>query len=154
MYVDVCFEMKGGIMTLSDQVMQYVRNFYLEPAAKSGEPLIRVKAGDVHKALRWSNRVPSVCQALASKRFLEENDLELVERQGPPSGLSTTTVYTYRVKSRQPSKVAKPGGLEVLWGRGREMFRRLGGGEAWLKAERASFYSSGQKEERQIGQKI
>jgi len=137
-------------MTYSDQVIQFVRHSYLEPAQKSGESLVRIRAGDVHKALRWTNRVPSVCQTLASRRFLEENQLELVEKHGPPSGLSTTTVYTFRFKSRAIPQGRKHSALEALRGRGKEMFRRLGGGEAWLKAERENFYSAGQEEERQI----
>jgi hypothetical protein len=140
-------------MTYSDQAIQYVIDFYVQPAARSGEPLVRVRAGDVHKALRWNNRVPSVCQALSSKRFLEENQLELVEKHGPPSGLGMNMVYTYRLKSERPHKLSKPNGLEEMWGKGKEMFRRLGGGEAWLKAERENFYSAGQEEERQIRKK-
>jgi hypothetical protein len=148
----VCMLMYAKNMTYSDQVIEFVRHSYLEPAAKSGESLVRIKAGDVHKALRWTNRVPSVCQALASKRFLEENHLELVATHGPPSGLSTTTVYTYRVKSGR-SETQKQNGLRALRGRGKEMFRRLGGAEKWLLRERANFYSSQQKEERRIGKK-
>jgi hypothetical protein len=123
-------------MTYSDRVIQFVRESYLEPASKAGAPVVRIRAGDVHKALHWNNRVPSVCQTLSSKRFLEENDLELVERKGPPSGLSTTTVYTYRLhKSGKPTR-KKTGLLLSLRGAGRDAFAKLGGGEKFLKEER------------------
>jgi hypothetical protein len=144
--------MYARTMSYSDQVIQFVRISYLEPAVRSGETLLRIKAGDVHKALRWTNRVPSVCQALSSKRFLEENHLELVKTQGPPSGLSTTTVYTYKVKSAKAEN-RKQNGLQALRGRGKEMFRRLGGAEKWLRRERENFYSPGQEEELRGGKK-
>jgi 5-methylcytosine-specific restriction protein B len=131
-------------MKQSDQVLQYVQRSYIEPAKKRGDSSVSVKAGDVHKALRWNNRVPSVCQALASKRFLEQNHLTLIEKQGPPSGLSTTTVFTYQLQS--PADVAKkPAGktnlLLSLQGAGRELFKKLGGGEAFIREERRSWNS-------------
>lgn len=125
-------------MTQSDQVIQYVQRLYIEPAKKRGDAEVSVKAGDVHKALHWSNRVPSVCQALSSKRFLEQNQLALIEKQGPPSGLSTTTVFTYRLNAgANASKPARKASLLLsLRGRGKEVFRKLGGGEAFLRDER------------------
>jgi hypothetical protein len=123
-------------MTYSDRVIQYVRESYLEPASKSGSKVVRVRAGDVHKALQWNNRVPSVCQTLASRRFLEENHLELVEKHGPPSGLSTTTVYTYRMNPTGSPREKKSSPLLSLRGAGKKAFSMLGGGEKFLKEER------------------
>lgn len=123
-------------MSYSDRVIQYVRESYLKPASKSGAKLVRVRAGDVHKALHWNNRVPSVCQTLTSKRFLEENDLELIEKHGPPSGLSTTTVYTYRLPKAGNPRKEKVGLLLSLRGAGKEAFAKLGGGEKFLNEER------------------
>lgn len=129
-------------MTQSDQVIQYVQRSYIEPARKRGLSEVSIKAGDVHKALQWSNRVPSVCQALASKRFLDQNQLTLVEKQGPPSGLSTTTVFTYRLsaESGAPSAPSKKDSLLLaLRGSGKDIFKKLGGGEAFVRAERRSW---------------
>lgn len=123
-------------MTHSDQVIQHVRKSYLEPASKAGLALVKVRAGDVHKALHWNNRVPSVCQALASKRFLEENQLELVEKHGPPSGLSTTTVYTYRLTGAGTGRKKRSSLLLSIRGAGKDAFARLGGGEKFLRVER------------------
>jgi hypothetical protein len=135
----------GGPVSKADEVIQYVRDSYIEPALKGGEKVIKIRAGDVHKALRMTNRVPSVCQALTSKRFLDQNNLVLVETQGPPSGLSTTTVFTYRLDrmgnlSRHVDDASGAGSkasqLLALRGAGKELFARLGGGEAFLKEER------------------
>ena len=130
-------------MKKSDQVGQYVRVSYIEPAAKKRETLIRIRAGDVHKGLHWNNRVPSVCQALSSRRFLEENNLELIGKQGPPSGLSTTTVFTYQLKSKAISPDARMRAFDALRGTGKEVFKSLGGGEEFLRRERADFYRPG-----------
>jgi hypothetical protein len=131
-------------MTHSDQVIQYVQRLYIEPAKKRGDAEVSIKAGDVHKALHWSNRVPSVCQALSSKRFLEQNQLTLIEKQGPPSGLSTTTVFTYRLNAagNASKPVRKSSLLLSLRGRGKEAFKKLGGGEAFLREERRGWGST------------
>src|SRR6266404_1840256 len=81
----------------SSQARDYVRELYIRPAIRSGKRTFRVVVGDVHKALGFRNRVPLVCNALTSKKFLAENSLRIVERTGPPSGLSTTVTITYEL---------------------------------------------------------
>ncbi len=76
--------------SVSDMVRTHVREVYLKPVIKRGEHTLTVNVGAVHKALALHNLVPSVCSALNSKKFLEENGLRLVSRTGPPSGQSTT----------------------------------------------------------------
>src|SRR5437868_62492 len=79
----------------SGLVCEFVRDRYLRPAARARKKSFRVIVGDVHRQLGLSNRVPLVCNALTSKKFLENNGLRIVERTGPPSGLSTTVSLTY-----------------------------------------------------------
>jgi hypothetical protein len=135
----------GWVMSRSDEVIQFVQRSYIEPAAKDGEKVIKIRAGDVHKALRWSNRVPSVCQALTSKRFLDQSKLVLVDKQGPPSGVSTTTIFTYRLNAPKNPPLDPAGdrlskerstGLLSLRGAGKELFARLGGAEVFIQEER------------------
>src|SRR5689334_3175810 len=80
----------------TDLVRSYVEQHAIASARREGRVEFSVVAGDVHKALGFSNRVPLVCQALRSKRFLNNNGLELKSQSGPPSGLSTTMTFTYR----------------------------------------------------------
>lgn len=139
-------------MNASDHVRKFVREHYVLPARRSGATTVTVRAGDVHKALRWDlKRVPQVCSALSTRKFLHFANVELIDRKGPPSGQSTTVEFTYRLleqtasadsHSSSPSlrpKVADGSGLEALFGIFEEEFRALGGGEAFLKAERASW---------------
>ena len=139
-------------MNASDQVRAYVRNHYIAPARRAGLGTVRVRAGDVHKALKWDlRRVPQVCAALATRKFLESANLELIKKTGPPSGQSTTVEFTFKLldegKTQTPAQQTAPrsgrvqdgSGLEALYGILEEEFKALGGGEAFLKAERGAW---------------
>src|ERR1035438_5260600 len=91
--------------THADRVREHARREYIEPARRRREPTVRIVAGEVQKAVRLSNRVALVCQALKSHKFLDENHLVLEKWDGPPSGMSTTVIFTYRLtdKAGQPS---------------------------------------------------
>jgi len=143
----------------SDQIRKYAREKYVEPAIARGEREIRVRAGDVHKALTLKNRVPAVCQALESKLFLKENNLILEAKEGPPSGLSTSVVFTYRIaKASLPQQEVPPPGsgsnllkLLELKGIGKELFASLGGGENFIRSERKAFADAIEKQDRERG---
>ncbi len=134
-------------MTCSEEVRKHVVEQYISPARSKGEDSVQVRAGNVHNDLHWTGRVPSVCQALGSRKFQHEAGVELVDRSRP--GPSTTVVFTYRLldKEEAPRDIesSAPGGrsgqnsvtLLDLYGIGNEIFLKLGGGEAFLKAERA-----------------
>ena len=126
-------------------VRQYVRTRYIEPARCSGNLTVTVIAGEVQKGVGLQNRVPLVCQALKSKKFLKENDLILEKVEGPPSGMSTTVKFTYRLANKQEAKPAESPILRLLElrGLGKEVFASLGGGEAYLRKEREDFYPPG-----------
>src|SRR5450756_367772 len=83
--------------THADRVRDHARLAYIEPARRRHESTIRIVAGEVQKAVRLSNRVSLVCQALKSHKFLDENHLVLEKWDGPPSGMSTTVTFTYRL---------------------------------------------------------
>jgi 5-methylcytosine-specific restriction protein B len=124
-------------MSLNDEVQEYVRTTYVASAKQRGDTTVRIKAGDVHRSLHWSNRVPSVCTTLASQKFQKETGLKLISKQGPPSGYSTTVVYTYNLglDEPKPSTSGKPR-LEALYGLLAGVYRELGGGERYLREER------------------
>lgn len=129
-------------MTKSDAVREYAKEQYIEPARRRREPTVRVIAGDVQRALRLDNRTPLVCAALRSKKFLDQNAIALEKQEGPPSGSSTTVAFTYRLEAEsQPSEVDLNNyPLLRLYGIGKEMYRKLGGGEAFHRKMREPFY--------------
>lgn len=121
----------------SNSVREYVRKRYLEPSRARGESQVRVVVGEVHRGLGLANRVPLVCNALKGSRFLQQNGLKLEKVEGPPSGLSTTVVYTFSFVS-DSRKERHP--LWSLQGVAKDLFREIGGGEAFLSDERKNFF--------------
>jgi len=121
----------------TDMVRRYVAEHYVRPAKRTGKRTFRVVVGDVHRALGFHNRVPLVCNALSSRKFLEENSLRIVERTGPPSGQSTTVALTYEAVG--PLAAGRFDALIRLRGAGKKTFRELGGGEKFLRSERNAF---------------
>jgi len=122
----------------SDPVRQHASEEYLAAAHRRGDKTVSINVGTVHRALALNNRVPLVCAALGSKKFLTENHLRLISKTGPPSGQSTTVTFTYELEdSEKPA-----GGIDAflaLRGIGKEVFASLGGGEAFIRRERAEF---------------
>lgn len=122
----------------SDQVRQHAVDAYLSPARRRREKTVTINVGAVHKSLKLGNRVPLVCTALESQKFLKENRLRLISKTGPPSGQSTTVKFTYEFleSGREPSG---QDAWHRLRGALKDVFAELGGGEAYLRAERDSF---------------
>src|SRR5580692_8426708 len=131
----------------SDLVRQHASDKYISAARRRGDKTISIHVGTVHKALALNNRVPLVCAALGSKKFLTEHGLRIVSKTGPPSGQSTTVTFTYEIvkESERPAE-----GLDAflaLRGIGKEIFASLGGGESFLRRERAEFSHAMEKRE-------
>lgn len=132
--------------TDTDRVREYARREYIEPARARRQSTVRVVVGEVQKAVHLTNRVPLVCQALKSRKFLTENHLILEKWEGPPSGISTTVTFTYRILDdlgQQASTQPEEWPFRNLRGVAKEVFRGLGGGEAFLRKEREQFNGSG-----------
>jgi hypothetical protein len=76
---------------------------------------------------------------------LTANHLRVVSKTGPPSGQSTTVTYTYELLEQE--KENKQLGRQDAWNRLRgalkDVFAELGGGENYLRNERANFYGPG-----------
>jgi hypothetical protein len=134
-------------MTDTDRVREYARREYIEPARARRQATVRVVAGEIQKAVRLTNRVPLVCQALKSHKFLTENHLLLEKLEGPPSGMSTTVAFTYRILDEaalQTSAQPEQWPFQKLRGVAKEVFRSLGGGERFLRKEREQFHGPGE----------
>jgi hypothetical protein len=137
---------KGVTKSVSDEVRQYATDKYVRPTQHRGERTLSINVGEVHRAVALRNRVPLVCQALESEKFLQANELKLISKTGPPSGQSTTVTYTYEFIDTKPSSLKDP--KDDPWARLRgalkDVFAELGGGEPYLRAERENFYGSRQ----------
>lgn len=125
----------------TERVRAYAREHYIEPARKRGENTVKIVSGDIYRALRVPNVVPSVCAALKSRKFLAESRLTLENIQGPPSGQSTTVVFQYKLLGLPAGSTARTraDAFLRLRGLGKKTFSALGGGEAFLRKERKEF---------------
>jgi hypothetical protein len=136
-------------MSLSESVLKYVQSHFVMPARRNGVSEIAVAAGEIHRELKWTSRVPTVCAALNSRKLQKAAGLELIEKSGPPSGQSTTMVFRYRVlpareagpSTSKHSNAGAPRGMLALYGICKEMYQQDGGAEGFIRAQRENFGS-------------
>jgi len=145
------------VSSTTDRVREQASRRYVEAARRQGLGRFSINVGEVQKEAKLRNRVALVCNALKSNKFLQANRLRLVSESGPPSGMSTTVTYTYEFvdgeNSAGPSAPNGSGGApqsrEAAWqklrGALKDVFAEYGGGEAYLRAERASFRDSDER---------
>jgi hypothetical protein len=128
-------------MTDADRIRLYGKEKYVVPARRRKEKRFSIRAGDVVRELGISGCAPAVCSALKTREFLKHNDLRMVECIGPKSGQSTTVIYTYEFVETRPHSAPKEDPWMRLRGALKEVYAEAGGGEAYLRAERESFYA-------------
>jgi hypothetical protein len=129
----------------ADQIREYAWIRYIEPARHRGETEIHIKSGDIVKGLNLKNKTPNVCTALRSKNFQTIYGVQLIGEQGPPSGMSTTVVFTYSLLKQAQAKESNSGPrstFDRLRGIGKKTFRNLGGGETFIRGQRQNFYGN------------
>jgi len=130
----------------SDAIRRHAYDQYISAARRRKQKTVAINAGEVHRALALNNRVPLVCAALGSKKFLTEHGLRIVSKTGPPSGQSTTVTFTYEIVDKTKEDHAQLDRQEAwkrLRGSMKDIFAELGGGENYLRNERANFYAPG-----------
>ncbi len=110
---------------------------YVARARAEGRDTLTIVTGDIVRELRVPYRIPSVVSALGSKRFQKENGITLEHREGPPSGVSASTRFTYRLNEAISAEATKPSSLWALRGAGKAVFKAVGGGQAFLTEERS-----------------
>jgi hypothetical protein len=131
--------------TGSDAIRRHANEKYVSVAHRRKQKTVAINVGEVHRALALSNRVPLVCAALGSKKFLTEHGLRILSKTGPPSGQSTTVTFTYEIVDKKQNDVQldRQKAWDRLRGSMKDVFAELGGGENYLRNERANFYAPG-----------
>jgi len=75
------------------------------PAIRAGKTPFSVAVKDVVEDLVSQGfppgNIPQVCSALRKKEFLRSHGIEIESVEGPPSKMSTTVVYRYRLTNQQ-----------------------------------------------------
>lgn len=80
-------------MTLADEIRNFAFERYIKSAQQKGKRTVIIRAGDIHEEMGLKGKIPSVCGALGSKKFLIQHNLSLVEKKGPSCG--SNVFYTY-----------------------------------------------------------
>lgn len=93
MYLEIS---EDKILRPSDRVRDHVKRKYIDPAKKDGKKSISIRAGDIHKELEFSRRIPVVCSALRSRKLQKKCDIKLTYVGGPNN--STTTTFAYKLE--------------------------------------------------------
>lgn len=131
----------------TDRVRHQAVAEYIEPARRAGAKRVHIHSGTFNKKLVEShvlppNRLPLICNALASRKFQRENHLALESVEGPPSGHSSTVVYTYRLEPLPPSSASAPAASSNflnLRGVLKNTYKQLGGADRFHKAQREAW---------------
>ncbi len=132
----------------TDRVREQAAAEYIEPARRAGATRVHIHSGTFNKRLVEShvlppNRLPLICNALASRKFQRENFLALESVEGPPSGRSSTVVYTYRLEPvpESLSSSAPANAVSFLSLRGvlKNTYKKLGGSDKFQKAQREAW---------------
>lgn len=148
-----------GSMSQADKIRLCGQEKYVKPARDRKERRFSIRAGDVLKDLKLpASLAAAACSALKSREFKQTNDLHLVSWAGPPSGLSTTVTYTYEFIDGEnaagsplqggsdSTSQSRQAAWEKLRGALKDIFAEYGGGEAYLRAERAFFRDADERE--------
>lgn len=76
-------------MSHAAEVRAYCARHYIQPARVAGKNEISIRAGDVHEAMGYKNRMPLVCSAIGATVFSETNNVRRVGVEGPLNGANT-----------------------------------------------------------------
>jgi len=135
----------------TDIVRKTAAEQYIAPARKQSQTTVTIHSGEFNKFLVQNrvlppNRFPIICNALQSKKFLQENHLTLKEVQGPPSGKSSTVKFIYKIEPLPPGShppATPPAGSAdaflSLRGIMKSAYQKLGGAEAFHARESESW---------------
>ena len=102
----------------SEQVRAVASEKYIMPAIRAGKTPFSVAVKDVIQDLVSQGfppgNIPQVCSALRKKEFLRSHGIEIESIDGPPSKMSTTVVYRYRLANPRRPTGAGPNAAEEL----------------------------------------
>jgi hypothetical protein len=82
-------------MSPADDVRQYCKVTYVDPARRKGQKRVTIRSGDVHSALKYRNRYPLVCSAIGANLFEAMCCVRRISVEGPLNGVST--LFTFEV---------------------------------------------------------
>jgi hypothetical protein len=95
--------------TLADRIRRFAFENYVAPMQSAPGADIRIRAGEVHRSMRLSGRMPAVCGALDAAIFRRYYGLQLVRRTGPAQGANVE--FVFRMSGPQTASANKAAAL-------------------------------------------
>jgi hypothetical protein len=83
-------------MGLADDIRDFAYEKYIKPARQEGVNILTIRAGDIHEEMGLKGKLPSVCGSLGTKKFLNQHNLTMENREGPSCGADV--FFTYMIK--------------------------------------------------------
>jgi hypothetical protein len=68
---------------------------FIEPARKQSKKAAVIRAGDIHKKMGLSDRMPAVCAALGSEKFEKQYNIKRIKLEGPIHGANA--LFTFEI---------------------------------------------------------
>jgi hypothetical protein len=85
-------------MSYSDDVRKYCIDNIITPARSKGAATATIRAGDIHSALGYRNRMPLVCGALGARVFETTANVVRESITGPSNGANA--VFVFKIKNQ------------------------------------------------------
>lgn len=84
-------------MATADEVRQFIRDQYIEPAKQRGESQVQIMSGDVHSLMNLNSRMPLVCEVLRGEKLHSMCNITLIEekRRQNVKNNSSTNIFIY-----------------------------------------------------------
>jgi hypothetical protein len=101
------------LQRLADRIRRHVAEEYARPAREAARSSVRVRAGDVHRALGLNNQVPAVCAAIDARKCLEVIGASSVRRTGPHR--STTAEWEFELATAAERPAPPEGPIAAVW---------------------------------------
>jgi hypothetical protein len=128
----------------TDRVRSFASTRFVQPAKRQNVRTFQIHSGTLAKTLVADgllapNRYPIVCNALRSRRFLEENHIRLLEeRTNAASGQSSDVTFIYALDHKTADHDRKEllARFDTMRGLLKEAYREVGGAEQAINSER------------------
>ncbi len=82
-------------MVTADEIREFVFVAIIKPARRRGEKSITIRAGDIHKAMGLTDRMPQVVSSIEADKFQKFANVTLVSRHGPHA--SSTVTFCFNI---------------------------------------------------------
>jgi hypothetical protein len=135
-------------MELAAEIRRIAKMKHVNPALASGRSEFSIAVRDLieeakAEGISTVQRTPPFCTSIQTRRFLDDNGIEIVRVDGPAKKRSTTVVVHYRTKEMETPHKIRPvletpeerafRLTEKLRGLMKEEIAARGGGEAYLR---------------------